>query len=251
LDLLIGISHFASAVHVFTNLYSFGCSEGRAPEGVLVEGSDGNFCGTTPGGGSINLGAVFRISPGGSLTNIHSFSGGDGKSPYNGLVQGSDGNLYGAASLGGLGGSCFNGCGTLFQISPNGSFTNLYFFGTPPSVGIVPVGGLVQGSDGNFYGTTQGGGTNLNGTIFKLTIPLNPPANQISGIQFSGSDVVLNIPSVAYETYQLQFTPDPASGIWSNIPGASVTNCIGGLLTVTNSGGASQPQRFYRFEITP
>jgi hypothetical protein len=51
--------------------------------------------------------------------------------------------------------------------------------------------------------------------------------------------------------YQFQFTTDPTSGIWSNIDGVSVTNSIGALLTLTNFGGATQPQRFYRFDITP
>jgi hypothetical protein len=49
----------------------------------------------------------------------------------------------------------------------------------------------------------------------------------------------------------LQYNSDLASGSWSNIPGASVTNSIGALMTLTNFVGASQPQGFYRFAITP
>jgi hypothetical protein len=56
---------------------------------------------------------------------------------------------------------------------------------------------------------------------------------------------------MAGETYQLQFTTDLASGIWSNVPSVSVTNSLGALLTLTNFGGALQPQGFYRFDITP
>jgi uncharacterized repeat protein (TIGR03803 family) len=115
------------------------------------------------------------------------------------------------------------------------------------------VGGLVQGSDGNFYGTTPDGGTNNAGTVFKLTVPLNPPPypiNQITGIQKSGTNIVFKVVSIAGETYQLQYRNSLTSGSWSNIP-VSVTNSIGSILTLTNFGGALQPQGFYRFDITP
>jgi len=117
----------------------------------------------------------------------------------------------------------------------------------------VPCAGLVQESDGNFYGTTFYGGTNDNGTVFELVLPLSPPANQISSIlvDLSGTNLVFSIPSVAYETYQLQFTTDLTCGIWSNVPNASVTNSIGAVLTLTNFGGAVGPQGFYRFAVTP
>ena len=75
-----------------------------------------------------------------------------------------------------------------------------------PSDGGSPNAGLVQGSDGNFYGTTFSGGTSSNGTVFKLTVPLNPPANQISALQVAGSNLTVSVPSVAYETHQLQFS---------------------------------------------
>jgi uncharacterized repeat protein (TIGR03803 family) len=132
---------------------------------------------------------------------------------------------------------------------------------------------LVQGSDGNFYGTTYGGGANGTGTVFKLTVPLNPPPypiNQITSIHIiADKNVILTIPSIAGETYQLQFrssmTPfdwvdvrdrhrhhrsmNPSK--WVNVPGGSITNSIGAFLTVTNFGGAVGPQGFYRFDITP
>jgi hypothetical protein len=134
--------------------------------------------------------------------------------------------------------------------------TNLYSFGSSANDGSFPVAGLVQGSDGSFYGTTSYGGTYTNcyqgcGTVFKLTIPLNPPANQISGVQVTGNDTVFSVPSVAGETYQLQFTTDLTSGCWSNISGLSITNSIGALMTLTNFGGAAGPPGFYRFDITP
>jgi hypothetical protein len=86
--------------------------------------------------------------------------------------------------------------------------------------------------------------------LIRLVPGSNPPANQISAIQMSGTNLVVSIPSVAYETYQLQFSSSMSPTNWVNVP-VSVTNSIGALLTLTNFGGASQPQGFYRFDITP
>ena len=229
----------------YTNLYSFSGypSDGVEPNDGLVRGCDGNFYGTTSGGEACGFGTVFRISPSGSYTNLYSFTGGsDGGWPWAGLVQGSDGNFYGT-TLGG-------GAGTLFRISPSGSFSNLYSFSLSFSEGYSPKQ-LVQGSDGNFYGITYYGGASDYGSVFRFSVPLNPPANQISAIQISSNDIAITITSVAGETYQLQYSDDLTDGTWSNVVGASVTNSIGAMLTLTNFGGASLPQRFYRFVITP
>src|ERR1043166_2351540 len=202
------------------------------------------------GGASTNCtsgcGSVFRISPRGVFTNLYSFtrSLSDEAFAQAGLVQGSDGNFYAKTFWGGANGNW----GTVFRISPDGNFTNLHSF--IGSDGYEPEAGLLQGSDGNFYGTTSGGGANDYGTVFKLTVPLNPPANQISSVGVAGSDVVVSIPSVAGETYQLQFRADFNTGDWSNVIDVCVSNSIGALLTVTNSGGASSSQGFYRFDIT-
>ena len=147
-----------------TSLYSFtGGADGGLPGAGLVQGSDSNFYGTTSGGGTSGNGTVFRISPSGSLTNLWEFTGGsDGASPYAGLVQGSDGNFYGTTYGGGA-----NGNGTVFRITPSGTLTTLWSF-TGGSDGAYPYAGLVQGSDGNFYGTTSAGGTNNAGTVFQI-----------------------------------------------------------------------------------
>jgi uncharacterized repeat protein (TIGR03803 family) len=232
-----------------TNLYSFAVSltGGAVPFAPLVQGSDGNFYGTTyEGGTTMNSGTVFRISPSGSYSNLYSFGGfpTDGAQPA-GLVQGSDGNFYGTTYFGGTVNS-----GTVFRISPSGSYTNLYSFKGYPNDGGEPKSGTVQGSDGNFYGTTGFGGANNHGTIFKLIFPLSSSANQISAIHEAGTNLIFNIPSIAYETYQLQFSSSMNPTNWVNVP-VSVTNSIGALLTLTNFGGASSPQGFYRFDITP
>ena len=231
-----------------TNLYTFGGSptDGLEPSAALVQGSDGNLYGTTYDGGSSGVGTVFRISPGGNYTNLYSFgsSPGDGNFIGAGLLQGSDGNFYGTAILGGA-----NHQGTVYRISPSSSYTNLYAFGNTPGDGFQPYAALVQGIDGNLYGTATAGGASSVGTIFRLTVPLTPPANQISAVDVAGTNVVLSIPSVATEIYQLQFTSAMTPTNWIN-QGGSITSS-GSLLTVTNLGGALLPQGFYRFDITP
>ncbi|HTS19973.1 MAG TPA: choice-of-anchor tandem repeat GloVer-containing protein [Verrucomicrobiae bacterium] len=239
-----------------TVLHSFSVNDGLNANRPLARGSDGNLYGSTSNGGTNHVGAIFQISTNGVFTYLHTFGGNDGKTPQGGLMQGSDGNLYGTTYTGGT-----SNWGTIFRIDSTGNFTNLFSF-TNSIDAAFPYGPLVQGADGNLYGTTFGGGTStfcsVNGvggcgTVFMFSVPMNPPANQISSVQSdsSGTNLVFGIPSVAGETYQLQFIADLTSGIWSNVPGVSVTNSIGAMLTLTNVGGAVGPQGFYRFAITP
>ena len=238
-----------------TNLFSFAVSltGGATPFCGLARGSDGNFYGMTYAGGTnINCasgcGTVYRISPSGSYSNLYSFVGfpTDGAQPFAAPGLGSDGNFYGTTFAGGTANS-----GTVFRISPSGSFSNLYSFGSRPNDGLEPFAGLVQGSDGNFYGTAERGGTNNYGTIFKLTFPLSTPVNQITAITKAGTNILVSIPSVAGEMYRLQSSSSMTPTNWVNVPGGSVTNCIGALMTVTNFGGATAAEKFYRFDVTP
>ena len=238
-----------------TNLHSFGSSpgDGATPKAGLVQGSDGSFYGTTAYGGLSNLGTTFRIGRSGSYTNLHPFVGlpNDGYLSFAGLVQGSDGNFYGTTVGGGQ-----YGQGNVYRMTPGGTYTNLYSLGSSSNDGIQPLAGLVQGSDGGFYGTTLVGGTSTScgtgcGTVFKLTVPLNPPANQVSAFRQAGTDIIFDVPSVAGETYRLQFGSSMNPTNWVNVPSVSITNSIGALLTLTNFGGAIGPQGFYRFAITP
>jgi uncharacterized repeat protein (TIGR03803 family) len=145
--------------------YSFTASSngGINPNANLVQGSDGNYYGTTFAGGSANDGTVYKMTPAGVLTTLVSFTGANGASPLASLVQGSDGNFYGTTASGGTG-----NFGTVFKMTPAGVLTTLVSF-TGANNGSYPYAGLIQGSDGNFYGTTQGGGSAGDGTVFKLT----------------------------------------------------------------------------------
>ena len=159
----------------FTTLYSF-CPQGRCPDGAepdapLVQATDGNFYGTTRLGGtqsSGSFGTVFKITPSGALTTLHSFDITDGDYPRAGLVQATDGNFYGTTYIGGN-----NQGGTVFKITAGGTLTTLYRFCShlPGCAdGLEPVAGLVQGADGNLYGTTNGGGAYGYGTVFKINL---------------------------------------------------------------------------------
>ncbi len=153
---------------VETTLYSFGASstDGSEPSAALVQSSDGNFYGTTTSGGENGAGTVFSITPSGVETVLYSFGGfpADGLYPNAPLIQASDGNFYGTTTSGGA-----DGQGTVFKITPAGmGEILLYSFGTSNADGTVPTG-LLQGADGNFYGTTISGGEGGGGAVFKIT----------------------------------------------------------------------------------
>jgi uncharacterized repeat protein (TIGR03803 family) len=171
-----------------TTLYNF-CSQADCSDGYvggfvagLIQATNGNFYGTTYGGGTNGYGTVFEITPTGKLTTLYSFCSetncADGSYPFDALIQGSDGNFYGTTNGGGGGAYCTitGGCGTVFSITPAGKLTTLYSFCNLQSCsdGATPYSALAQARDEIFYGTTYGGGANSTcpgncGTIFKIT----------------------------------------------------------------------------------
>jgi uncharacterized repeat protein (TIGR03803 family) len=147
-----------------TTLHSFDLTDGYNPEAVLVQDANGNFYGATYNGGANSAGTVFKITPGGALTTLHNFDGSDGEWP-NGLVQAANGNFYGTTQIGGA-----SGDGTVFKITENGTLTTLHSFdGTNGQFPVAWSGALVQATNGNFYGTTENGGTSGDGTVFEIT----------------------------------------------------------------------------------
>lgn len=147
------LSHFSNA------------TTGSSPRGRLVEGSDGNLYGMTGSGGTFGYGTIFKCSRStGAITVMrHLNTTTDGGYPYGSLCRSSDGNFYGMTSRGG--GSLENG--TIFRISSSGSFSVLLRL--PDGYrGIYPYGNLLQGKDGNFYGTCTSGGARNGGTLYKL-----------------------------------------------------------------------------------
>src|ERR1039457_3993987 len=114
--------------------------------------------------GASGLGTVFKITSLGTLTILHSFAGTDGELPTCALVEGTDGKFYGTTEAGG---SHVPPYGTVFKITSSGTFTSLHSFTGADGQG--PEAALVQGSNGNYYGTTAGGGASNLGTVFKIT----------------------------------------------------------------------------------
>ncbi|HEX8815984.1 MAG TPA: choice-of-anchor tandem repeat GloVer-containing protein [Terriglobales bacterium] len=168
-----------------TVFHSFGSGDGFSPYAGLVRAANKEFYGTTGGnekGGPNISGTVFKTDADGRLTTLHQFCSepncSDGANPWGTLVEGEDGNFYGTTAAGGAHicktrGPEKIGCGTVFKITPQGKLTTLYNFcsrgGLSCSDGVSPLAGLIEASDGSFYGTTSTGGTKAFGTIFRIT----------------------------------------------------------------------------------
>jgi uncharacterized repeat protein (TIGR03803 family) len=218
-----------------TTLHSFGGADGANPAAGLVLGTNGLFYGTTYAGGANGYGTVFALTQGGKLTTLYSFcsqSGcADGEYPVAGLVQATNGSFYGTTESGGAndaaGCNYANqvGCGTVFEITPSGKLTTLYSFCSQSGCadGEFPTGPLVQGADGNLYGTTYTGspGTPLAsdwGSIFKIT--KSGKLNTIYTFVCSGSLSNLDCPN------------------GQGLPGGLVQAADGSFYGTTSAGGA-------------
>lgn len=172
----------------FTRVFSFDGvqnADGSSPYGALIQATNSYFYGTTTHSGPDNEGTVFEITPDGTFTTLYSFCSQpdctDGYDPLSALIQASNGEFYGTTALGGANTDCqpgshFYGCGTIFRMSASGALKTLYSFCSQSGCtdGAGPNGGLVEASDGDFYGTTLNGGSSTTcnlgcGTIFKIT----------------------------------------------------------------------------------
>jgi uncharacterized repeat protein (TIGR03803 family) len=134
-----------TVVHEFTG------ADGSSPDGPLMAPGDGFFYGTTQGGGSQQSGTVFRIDGSGDFATVHAFDGTDGDIPRGGLIRGADGALYGVTANGGE-----HTVGTVYRLDTAGGLSSLHSFDNFVD-GANPSGTLLLGSDGAFYGATDGG----------------------------------------------------------------------------------------------
>jgi uncharacterized repeat protein (TIGR03803 family) len=145
-----------------TVIYSFKSGDGPSCQPGLNLANDGNFYGNCYG--YPNNGTLYKVTPAGTFTILHAFTGGaDGKLPNGPPIQATDGNFYGITYLGGA-----NNLGTVYKLTPSGTLTTLYSFKNSTD-GSGPSAALVQGTDGNLYGSAQFGGANNAGTIFKIS----------------------------------------------------------------------------------
>jgi uncharacterized repeat protein (TIGR03803 family) len=240
-----------------TTLYSF-CSQPNCSDGSygfsLTQGRDGNLYGVASQGGNpactlglSGCGTLFKITLAGAFTKLYTFCSlsncSDGTDPSM-LVQATDGNLYGLTQLGGNSNCGFDGegCGTAFKMKPSGTLTTLHTFNSKD--GDEPRG-LTQGTDGNFYGTTTGGGAGGAGTIFRLSLGLRPfvslvrdsgkvgQTGPILGQGFTGTTgVSLNGTAVSFtvvsDTYIQATVPAGATSgfVTVNTPGGVLTSNV-------------------------
>jgi uncharacterized repeat protein (TIGR03803 family) len=211
-----------------TTLHSFTLSDGVQSVAGLVQAANGNLYGTTPAGGTNNGGTLFEITPTGAFDVLHNFCSisncADGDSPSAGLTLGNNGNLYGTTRWGGNA----SNAGTIFETTVGGKLTTLYDFGGTD--GDSPQASLIQGANGNFYGTTAYGGVGNFGTVFEIT-----PRGQLTTL------------------YSFCYTTHCVDGIWpfgalvqatdGNLYGTTMETATGGGGTVfqLTSGGAETP----------
>ncbi len=239
LAIVIAFPRLACADAVETTLASFDGINGHYPTQGLLLASDGNFYGTTPSYGD-DYGTVFRLTPTGTLTTIYRFSGlGDESNPLAALIQGSDGNLYGTTA----GGLSFQ-YGTVFKLTLDGTLTTLFVFTFDPTTqtwldGNSPQAALVEGPDGNFYGTTTGGGRQNGGnyafgTIFKMS-----PAGDLLG---------------SYPGYGFNDIAIPNAPLVTGTDGAFYSTCYnsgGGVGAVYQFSAAGVVTVLHSFNDTP
>ena len=248
-------------VDIFGNetvLYSFtGGADGSSPNGVIRD-SAGNLYGTTYQGGASNAGVVFKIDTSGNETVLYTFTGGaDGGGPYGPLVRDSKGNLYGTTYQGGA-----SNVGVVFKIDKSGNETVLYTF-TGGADGGYPYGALILDSEGNLYGTTNGGGASGAGVVFKINTSgkeivlysftggndggystagvIRDRAGNLygttSGGGASGAGVVFKVDPTGHETVLYSFT----GGADGGSPGAGVIrDPAGNLYGTTAFGGTAE-----------
>ncbi|HEV2211231.1 MAG TPA: leucine-rich repeat protein [Verrucomicrobiae bacterium] len=216
---------------VLTTLVSFGTNSPPVyppiwPYGKLLQASDGNLYGVAGEDGTI-----FRLTLGGVLSNLVEF-GVDayGQNPNGGLIEANDGNFYGTTAYGGAPPD-YGDMGTVFRLSPQGEITTIITFtGRGPVPGSNPLAGLIQGADGNLYGTCAYGGSRGGGNVFRIIM-----AGPRLGFSNVAGHVVLSW-RTNYVGYTLQTSEDLTQWVnWTNHPVVS-----GGLYLVTTpaTGGA-------------
>jgi uncharacterized repeat protein (TIGR03803 family) len=164
-----GLSSQSSTVYefsragIFSTLYTFNATDGDDTQAPLLQATDGTLYATAHTGGAFGGGSIIELTTSGKVKRTHSFDITEGSSPDAPLIQGVDGSIYGTTQGGGA-----NFKGAIFKLDSKWNLTTLYNFGTISLDGSDPFGGLTQGTDKNFYGTTSSGGT-TGATIFELT----------------------------------------------------------------------------------
>jgi uncharacterized repeat protein (TIGR03803 family) len=211
-----------------------------------MQGSDGNFYGTTFAGGTYGRGMVFKLTPQGSLTVLHNFPDpnypNDGCVPFAGLVEATDGNFYGVVYQGGTA-----GWGVIFRISPTGAYSILHNF---ESTNQHPFATPMQHTNGKIYGLTQWGGTNGLGVVYSLdvglapfvkTLPTSGKVGKVVGILGGG---LTGTSAVSFNGTPATFTVVSDTYLKGTVPSGATT----GFVTVTTPGGTLTSNQEFRIK---
>ena len=220
----------------FTNLYSFVHSQVN----TLIQGGDGNLYGTQGAGGNQNHGTVFKVSAQGQLTYLHSFcqlNCATGNSPLARLVAGSDGNFYGTNYLAG---NAYY-AGSIFGMTPSGGFDTLYLFCSQTNcLDGAAAAGLMQATNGTFYGVTAEGGTVTgSGTVYSMSLGLGPFVAAKPGFGSPGQVVrilgngLTGTTSVTFNGVAATFRVVSDTFIQAQVPTGAST----GMISVTTPSG--------------
>jgi uncharacterized repeat protein (TIGR03803 family) len=271
----------ASGAHAqtFSVIHSFtGGSDGGNPLAGFTIGPAGTLYGTTNNGGASGAGTVFKVTPNGTQTVLYNFTGGtDGANPEASLVRDAAGNLYGTTIAGGA-----SGAGTVFKVTGKGKETVLYSF-TGEADGAKPEAALATDAAGNLFGTTTAGGSNGNGTVFKLTHPKKKDGKWREKVLYSfgtGTDGATPVADVTFDaagnlygttsaggayTYGTVFQLKPSKSGWTEnilynfqmqsdggVPyGGLIFDASGNLYGAATDGGDGSNGGGTIFELTP
>lgn len=155
-----------------TVIHVFNGADGDQPIG-LTQAPDGSFYGVTQSGGTgecpAGCGTVFHLTRAGAVTVLHSFQGGtlDGSAPNASLAVTADGTIYGTTKGGATNPATGESWGVAFRLNPaDGTYAVVHKFAAVD--GVNPQGGLIQATDGKFYGVANEKGPQGSGTVFRL-----------------------------------------------------------------------------------
>jgi len=228
LTFVVSAALATSAFAQFTVVHNFSGPDGASPTGLIQDGAF--LYGAGANGGDVNAcapdgcGVIFRSDLAGKVKVLHTFHATDGYNPT-GLVKGKDGNFYGTTLAGGQ--PSGGGAGTIFRIDAAGNFKTLYAFigGFACCDGAGPTGALIQSADGNFYGTTGGGGAFRDiehqggfGTVYQFS-PLSGVVTILHSFSFNGDGYFPNGPLMQAKDGFFYGTTREGSGPFRDGPG--------------------------------
>jgi uncharacterized repeat protein (TIGR03803 family) len=221
------------------------CSDGSVPNSIAQD-AKGDFFGSASSGGSKGYGTIFQITPANQFTVLHNFDF-EHEHPLEQLILANDGNLYATTQGDAIG---TNG-GSILEITPSGTVTQLYLFSNGPCDGSNPSSLLFQGTDGRLYGTTVYGGAingrcGGDGTVFSLSNGLSPLVETAPRGGKVGTQVIIlgnnltGSSSVTFNGVAAAFTVESDTYIKATVPSGATT----GIVSVVTPSGTlnSNPQ---------